>query len=148
MDCSEIQHTAYEQLAFLCETGSPNDQNDLMLRAFRKVHPAPLVTVCDLGQWLSMRRRLVSLLEAYAYENAALFVLPPAWFVADCGEAPHAHVDVAGLDRGPFSWAEIHRRDGKRAKVATTAKTPALAIAAASLRANAIEIAQGSMALR
>lgn len=127
-----------EELAVRCEAAKAEALPiDLMRDAFEAVHgPKPPRLhggSDDLTEWLRKFNPFFYMLEARAYESAAMMLIPEGW-----------HTRLATEDRHSHSW-RWELRGGYGVNIGARAATPALALTAASLRArHALALSKGS----
>lgn len=121
-------------LAERCEAAEAGEQRGLLELAFRAVFgekPARVHGGCDLlDLWLARHNPFFRMLEAEAYESAALLLVPEGWRVDDLREGEtYSSVEF---------WALLRPRGYKMDGVFSatgSGKSFALALTAAALRA-------------
>jgi hypothetical protein len=137
-------------LAARAEAADPSEQREVLNAAFRAIHgekpPRVLGGSDALTSWLYRYNPFFKMLDAEAYESAAMMLLPPCWRAgfeegAICDANPDksmAWVWPFGSDYDPdwqLGQTQASNPDGHRA----FASTPALALVAAALRARATQ---------
>jgi hypothetical protein len=124
-------HNEIERLAERIEAGTAEEQIDLITEAFRAISPKPTnIWVTDnagpwtdeYSDWNDRQWRFFGMLEAEAWESAAMTLVPE----------PHSF--AVGLD-GSGAGASVFT--SSMAMLKGAAATPALALTAACLRARA-----------
>lgn len=98
------------------EAASPSEQRELLAQAFEALQPG-----IDAPDWLSSAAKFYAMLDAQAYLSAAEMLVPPGAKLTY-----QNHGDINGKHMWLVSPNERF----------VSANTPALALAAASLRAN------------
>lgn len=118
------------------EAATADQQRELLIEAFEAFHPYPgprhyLVTEIDWS-WDRMRDRFMRMLDAEAYESAALTLVPEGYAVeVSLWPKQTSHCEIIGTHlRNDEYW-----HTGKDGKWRSQAATPALAIVIAALRA-------------
>lgn len=132
------------ELAERCEGASADEQREMLLLAFEAAMPMPRPTriarqpdgahwpgdgigpyTSEFSAWSEMGRRFRKMLDALAFESAAMMLVPEGWngFIRFSTE----NEAMAGIyDPADGFWGDPSQSLGK---------TPALALTAASLRA-------------
>ena len=116
-------------LAAQCETATADQRRELLVKGWEAVHgERPCLIGWDLGSWLTTFIPFSTMLDAKAYESAALMMVPEGGFGSLIeGVFPDGAVGFCAVVTLPT------RAEGY-------APTPALAILAARLRAAAGEV--------
>jgi hypothetical protein len=110
------------------EAATADHQRELLFEAFEAVHPYPghehyLVDEID-WTWDRLRQPFIAMLDAEAYESAALTLVPEGW-----------NWGIFMRHDWPKQNAQVWHREREASTKHGEAATPALAIAAATLRA-------------
>lgn len=120
------------ELATRAEQAGPNDQRHILELAWQEVYGHfPGSHESLPARTLLFARRL----NAEAYLDAALMLVPEGWFLWQLGEY---------TDNSPFIWhSTLWHRDADLPESSFTATTPALALTAAALaKANNVDLAK------
>ena len=109
------------------EAATADHQRELLFEAFEAVHPYPghehyLVDEID-WTWDRLRQPFIAMLDAEAYESAALTLVPPDWHLILQGVNQSWNADLRSTPFGTGGYA------------GGFSSTPALAICIAALRA-------------
>lgn len=113
----------------------PDDQIDVLRHAFYVIFPAPEIGTEERGRWVDLSRSYHRMLDAEAYESAALMLISPDdtfWRVGHDGKGADPSLFLATVFT-PVVGRANRPHDA-------VAATPALAICAAALKA----LAQGA----
>jgi hypothetical protein len=125
------------ELAARCEAATASEQREMLELAFRAIHgekPTRVHGGCDLLDfWLARHNPFFLMLEAKAFESAALMLVPEGWTRLTDNTDGREIVELYTPDYDEHDWQPDIRFS------AASAATPALALCAASLRAIAQE---------
>jgi hypothetical protein len=120
-------------LAARAEAADPSEQREVLNAAFRAIHgekPTRVLGGSDaLTNWLLRYNPFFKMLDAEAYESAALTLVPEGWAVLLAFSEQRAVCDVHSKPLGQHGTWPGH----------ANAATPALALVAACLKARATQ---------
>jgi hypothetical protein len=130
-------------LAARAEAADPSEQREVLNAAFRAIHgekpPRVLGGSDALTSWLYRYNPFFKMLDAEAYESAAMMLVPEGWSVFLL-RLPEGRGEASLLEFGePDEKGKRWRRAGMIDTGRRTASTPALALVAAYLRARATQ---------
>jgi hypothetical protein len=123
-------------LAASAEAADPSEQREVLIAAWEHLFPAPDRYRRRQRERIEHWRKFAKMLDAEAYESAAIMLVDPLW-LGKAGE-------LWDGDR-KCGWATVHRYSKTDAGMMwddqhdTVARTPALALVAACLKARATQ---------
>lgn len=141
-----MPETDWNALAERCEAAGADEQRELLITARVYISPQPMPPTKLDHPWFVEARRFRAMLDAEAYESAALMLVPPRpWRVCTLSDYPHNNFQSgAGWFVNLSNDVCGYGREGPIATVMARAATPALAILAACCRARG-QVASGEM---
>ena len=123
------------------EAGKPEEQEALLRDWLRAIMPPAKPgewTQEQWSEWLNLTTRIERLFDCGAYLDAVMLLVPEGWFVYGIGEQVKPIIFKGDTHDHIAFWSELQRRQGGLLQKAT-ASTPALALAAAILKAKEVQ---------
>lgn len=117
------------------EQATADQQRELLVSAYEAIHgERPCLAGRKLGRWLSNFQPFSKMLDAQAYESAAMTLVPEGWVLAALSQVDDS--------RPVRQWFVELRRGFKTSydkAIPVWAPTPAIALCIAALRAKDVE---------